>query len=417
MSEKAGLSVNKFEVREKGPAASSAKANFSQTADMNSPVEQILHLQRTIGNQAVTRLIQSGVLQAKLTIGQPDDIYEQEANRAAEQVMRMRDEYSAYDNVAKTISKKSPDILRLDNNNTGTENAYGSTRHIESNLSSCIHIGECPTYTLVQHHPEFFAPDYSLTYQWKIYNSNNEVLVEQITNGNFFTASAINPGSYKIEVVVLNNDEPTDLIFSYNQDVYFERRNTELDMLSVGNFDFLFDGSTIEITVRVKFLFEDSIAEQDRIEFRERFNRAIQSYWINSGYGLNCTGSCTQAYIPININLIEVTDESYHKLIDVEGGSRRENVISDINLHLNSTERTIAHEFGHVLGLYDEYNGGWFENHMFWHDNGQYQSDTSALMNVGNQLRDRYFEHFQSAAQSVAPQGCIYTISSTPPAP
>ena len=54
---------------------------------MSSPVDRILFLQRTIGNQAVTRLIKSGTLQAKLRIGQPGDIYEQEADRVAEQVM------------------------------------------------------------------------------------------------------------------------------------------------------------------------------------------------------------------------------------------------------------------------------------------------------------------------------------------
>jgi len=54
-----------------------------------SPADRILHLQRTAGNQAVQRLIKSGVLQAKLKIGQPNDIYEQEADRVAEQVMRM----------------------------------------------------------------------------------------------------------------------------------------------------------------------------------------------------------------------------------------------------------------------------------------------------------------------------------------
>jgi len=44
-----------------------------------------LDLQRTIGNQAVQRL------QAKLSISAPGDIYEQEADRLAEQVMRMPD--------------------------------------------------------------------------------------------------------------------------------------------------------------------------------------------------------------------------------------------------------------------------------------------------------------------------------------
>lgn len=56
---------------------------------ISSPVDQILFLQSTIGNQAVGKLIKSGALQAKLKIGQPGDIYEQEADRMAERVMRM----------------------------------------------------------------------------------------------------------------------------------------------------------------------------------------------------------------------------------------------------------------------------------------------------------------------------------------
>ena len=47
----------------------------------------LLALQRTHGNRYVQRVV-SGI-QAKLRIGQPNDIYEQEADRIAEQVMRM----------------------------------------------------------------------------------------------------------------------------------------------------------------------------------------------------------------------------------------------------------------------------------------------------------------------------------------
>ncbi len=56
---------------------------------LKSPADRILFLQRTIGNQAVQRLIKSGALQAKLRIGQPWDKYEQEADRVADAVMRM----------------------------------------------------------------------------------------------------------------------------------------------------------------------------------------------------------------------------------------------------------------------------------------------------------------------------------------
>ena len=75
---------------------------------MSSPVDRILFLQRTIGNQAVGRLIKSGTLQAKLRIGQPGDIYEQEADRVAERVMRMPDVSEAKDT---RIQRKCPKCL------------------------------------------------------------------------------------------------------------------------------------------------------------------------------------------------------------------------------------------------------------------------------------------------------------------
>ncbi len=56
---------------------------------MDTPVDRILFLQRTAGNQAVSKLMRSGALQAKLRIGQPGDVYEQEADRVADAVMRM----------------------------------------------------------------------------------------------------------------------------------------------------------------------------------------------------------------------------------------------------------------------------------------------------------------------------------------
>ncbi len=55
----------------------------------SSAIARVQFLQRTIGNKAVQKLIGSRTLQAKLGIGQPGDKYEQEADKVAEQVMRM----------------------------------------------------------------------------------------------------------------------------------------------------------------------------------------------------------------------------------------------------------------------------------------------------------------------------------------
>jgi Domain of unknown function (DUF4157) len=55
----------------------------SATAKSAAPaMHPMLHLQQQVGNQAVGRLIQ-----AKLTVGEPNDVYEQEADRAAAEVV------------------------------------------------------------------------------------------------------------------------------------------------------------------------------------------------------------------------------------------------------------------------------------------------------------------------------------------
>lgn len=85
---------NRVEITSKASRAKKGKSDPQRRKtgsfqSVRSPVDQILFLQRTVGNQAVQRLIKSGAIQAKLRISQPNDIYEQEADRVAEHIMRM----------------------------------------------------------------------------------------------------------------------------------------------------------------------------------------------------------------------------------------------------------------------------------------------------------------------------------------
>lgn len=80
-----------------------------------SSADRVLFLQRTIGNQAVERMIRSGTLQAKLRIGQPGEEYEEEADRVADQVMRMPDTCAPEDEEriqAKTTSNSNSEVDR-----------------------------------------------------------------------------------------------------------------------------------------------------------------------------------------------------------------------------------------------------------------------------------------------------------------
>jgi hypothetical protein len=69
----------KTPVRQSSPAATRAPINS---------VQGVLQLQRSIGNQAVSRLFAGGVLQAKLHVGPAGDSYEREADEVANEVMR-----------------------------------------------------------------------------------------------------------------------------------------------------------------------------------------------------------------------------------------------------------------------------------------------------------------------------------------
>ena len=195
-------------------------------------------------------------------------------------------------------------------------------------------------------------------------------------------------------------------------------QNTELGGLSVGNFDFHFKNCAVLVWVWLKFQFTNDINSTEQTDFKRRFINAVHGKWAHSGYSLAGSGSCPCSAVPIEVHVEENSGNFYHKLVDVEkktDNQRRPMVASDINVNLYTDDTTFAHEFGHVLGLYDEYDGGFFENIMFWHRNQQ--KDPNALMNMGTELRPRYFEQYRQRVQATAPPGCEYRISTPAPEP
>jgi hypothetical protein len=56
---------------------------------MESPAAAVMRFQQTLGNHAVQRMLGALIIQTKLTVNQPGDQYEQEADRVAGSVMSM----------------------------------------------------------------------------------------------------------------------------------------------------------------------------------------------------------------------------------------------------------------------------------------------------------------------------------------
>lgn len=94
-------------------------------------------LGQRLGNQGLGQLLRSRRLQAKLTVSNPNDVYEQEADRVADQVMRMADpQHRPVSNTALSLQRKcnsceeelrrSPESPAVPTVDAATEQSIGS---------------------------------------------------------------------------------------------------------------------------------------------------------------------------------------------------------------------------------------------------------------------------------------------------
>jgi len=68
---------------------SSRSHSHNSYQNLSQNQENTLHLQQELGNQEIQRMIKSGIIQPKLKISHPNDPYEREADKVADQIMRM----------------------------------------------------------------------------------------------------------------------------------------------------------------------------------------------------------------------------------------------------------------------------------------------------------------------------------------
>jgi len=88
VSERVSLRDGRAGPKEDGTLSHEKKPVLSSAAP--SP-HDVSFFQTTIGNRSLYRVFKAGILQPKLKISQPDDIYEQEADRIAHHVTSLRD--------------------------------------------------------------------------------------------------------------------------------------------------------------------------------------------------------------------------------------------------------------------------------------------------------------------------------------
>ena len=203
--------------------------------------------------------------------------------------------------------------------------------------------------------------------------------------------------------------------------------NTDLGKFSHGNFDFVYDpaGPAITAVVRVKYDFEPGIGLEDQKTFKNKMQEAVDEHWNSQAYLVpkDISKNVASARIPIRVVLKEDA-ESHHFTVDVETNRtwpfERPWVGWDLNVGASIdgkpiTVPTLAHELGHVLGNWDEYDGGFLYNRGYWQDGRFVYEADRTLMGSGTEQRERYFDHFAEAASKLLGKEYIPKLTSTIP--
>ncbi|MCP4134812.1 MAG: DUF4157 domain-containing protein, partial [bacterium] len=111
--------INKKENKENKNKKVRRKSTYQADADF------LMKMHKTVGNQEVQRMIQNRVVQAKMTVGSPNDVYEKEADAVADKIVNMTD--------AQVQSKQSDEsLVQAKGSPSGMEVPSG----FESGLSS-----------------------------------------------------------------------------------------------------------------------------------------------------------------------------------------------------------------------------------------------------------------------------------------
>lgn len=143
----------------------------------STPIEQLHH---TFGNQAVGDLLKSGAIQAKLKIGQPNDPLELEADRVADQILRMKEPGSHTSDSNVTEANNTPkQILKKTNPNNATS---------DSSVSNNFISGLGPGYPLNTQTREFMEPRFGHDFsQVRVHTNAHAAQTARTINARAFT--------------------------------------------------------------------------------------------------------------------------------------------------------------------------------------------------------------------------------------
>jgi hypothetical protein len=174
-----------------------------------------------------------------------------------------------------------------------------------------------------------------------------------------------------------------------------------------------FDGARVTADVQIEFLFDAALGFDDvqRADYRATVEANIEGIWNNK---FVITDTMNHRTLPIVIDLT-TTGLVFDQFVTVHPGSGRSDAL---NWFIGDTAPQNAHEFGHMLGLFDEFIGGAVNRYP-----NPTLTDTG-LMGLGAlaatpEMFPRYFDQHLSFVVELNPDGAFQlsarsTFAATP---
>lgn len=300
-------------------------------------------------------------LQPKLEIGQPDDPYEKEADRVADQVMMMSNQGIQLSQGGDVVQRQ-PLVQRVSSRNSGKQTA---SPKITSKVSTIRGSGNPLPKNIQNEMGGKIGADFSYV---KIHTDNTAAQLSQnlraraFTVGNdiYFNKGQYNPNSregkrlmaHELTHVVQQQEYEQEMI----QRALFRRQRIFSGSKTLGpGISLSWRGNSVRITAQLEVYgpeASENVAQQ--------IEDTIDNYWNESfddGYAVNTD-----------------VDVSYREESDDEDSNRTQIYVTDLRGPSNVRRRwlvgsrymrydidadinwTPAHEFGHLIGLSDRYS-------------------------------------------------------------
>lgn len=401
----------------------------------------LVALQNALGNRAVTQLIHARSLQPKLKVSQANDRHEQEAERIARQVMGMTiappctcgghsssgGECSACKRRAPTLQRHptaftaSPDtpvmlrdILHTPGQSlTGTPRAFMEARfranfdhvrlHTDAQAAASAQALQAQAYT-VGHHVVFGAGQYRPG-----------------------TMSGLGLLAHELTHVLQQTHVERTSLDDPKSDVQ-EIRPVTAPLIQRRIYEGYDHGGRYEIDDQACtfvyhqnwfFTFRTRQTTEERQHYMEAAKHQVEDVWSNKFPLIPSNPACACSPNGISVSVIMHPYERERQgrgfTIIVTPNERRgftNQPLRRIDLGtehdlpvstgVRGGQQRIAHEFGHTIGLTDEYHG-WA--HLF---NTEGSQDEPSIMHSGDEVRPRHYQHFADLVNLEMGGNCQY---------